>query len=121
MAGMVSKPPKASKGQKERFTPRPVKHPPLPLHSTFPIFLAILASPSGQARRQGDDDVNEKKKRKLLTYAQVSEETNLPLGTLYHRVAEKKIPHLRLGRRLVRFDADEVAAWLKAQEVAAAK
>lgn len=61
------------------------------------------------------------KKTQYLTYAELSEATNLPVGTLYHRVAKKQIPHVRLGRRLVRFDSDEIARWLKAQEVTAAR
>ena len=61
------------------------------------------------------------KTKKLLTYAEAAELTSLPLGTLYHRVSKKEIPHLRLGRRLVRFDAEEITRWLKAQEVTAAR
>ena len=65
--------------------------------------------------------MNEKKKPKYLTYPELALELNLPLGTLYSKVASRSIPHVRLGRRLVRFDADQIAAWLKAQEIAPAK
>lgn len=73
------------------------------------------------ARHTETSTMNDKKPKKFITYSELAELTNLPLGTLYHRVAEKKIPHVRLGRRLVRFDAEEIARWLKAQEVAPAK
>lgn len=65
--------------------------------------------------------MNKKKKPKYLTYPELAEALNLPLGTLYSKVAGRSIPHVRLGRRLVRFDAEEIARWLKAQEVAAAR
>jgi excisionase family DNA binding protein len=65
--------------------------------------------------------MNQKKKPKYLTYPELAQALNLPLGTLYSNVASRSIPHVRLGRRLVRFDADQISAWLKAQEFAPAK
>jgi excisionase family DNA binding protein len=49
----------------------------------------------------------------LLTYAQASNHLNLKLGTLYALVAQGRVPHVRLGRRLVRFYRSDLDAWLK--------
>ena len=39
----------------------------------------------------------------MLTYADLQRLLALPLGTLYSMVARKRIPHVRLGPRIVRF------------------
>lgn len=49
---------------------------------------------------------------KLLTYKAASELLEVPIGTLYAWVHEKKIPHIRLGPRTVRFDLEELQTWL---------
>ncbi|MEZ4846732.1 MAG: excisionase family DNA-binding protein [Bdellovibrionota bacterium] len=38
------------------------------------------------------------KSQKYLTYTQVSEYLNLPIGTVYYLVHKKSIPHVRLGK-----------------------
>jgi excisionase family DNA binding protein len=48
-----------------------------------------------------------------LTYKQVSEFYGIPLGTLYLLVFQKRIPHIRLGKRFVRFSTLELDAWMK--------
>ena len=53
----------------------------------------------------------------LLTYAQAASLVNLKLGTLYALVSQKRVPHLRLGRRLVRFSRSELTAWLRQHAV----
>lgn len=63
----------------------------------------------------------EKRTPRYLSYPELAQALNLPLGTLYSKVASRSIPHVRLGRRLVRFDAEEISRWLKAQEVTAAR
>lgn len=55
----------------------------------------------------------------FLTYAQASETLNLKLGTLYGLVSEGRIPHVRLGRRLVRFSRSELEAWMRQRSVSA--
>ncbi len=52
---------------------------------------------------------------KLLTYKELSRLLAVPTGTLYSLVHREKIPHIRLGRRTVRFDAEEISAWLDQQ------
>lgn len=51
---------------------------------------------------------------KLITYQKAAEYLDLPVGTLYAWVHEKKIPHVRLGPRTVRFDLDELVRWVVA-------
>jgi excisionase family DNA binding protein len=53
----------------------------------------------------------------LLTYAQASKMLNMKLGTLYALVAQNRIPHVRLGRRLVRFRQTELDTWLSRHSV----
>lgn len=48
-----------------------------------------------------------------LSYAEAADLTGLPLGTLYALVAQKRIPHVRLGPRLVRFPRAKLDAWLR--------
>jgi excisionase family DNA binding protein len=48
----------------------------------------------------------------LLTYAQAARFLNLRLGTLYALVSRKEIPHVRLGKRLVRFSRDALTAMI---------
>jgi excisionase family DNA binding protein len=47
----------------------------------------------------------------LLTIQEVAERLNLKPSTLYAWAAQGTIPHLKLGR-LLRFDPDEIDAWL---------
>jgi excisionase family DNA binding protein len=54
----------------------------------------------------------------LLTYDQASKVLNIKTGTLYALVAQNRIPHLRLGRRLVRFSRAELEKWLREHAVA---
>ena len=56
----------------------------------------------------------------LLTYDQVSRRLGLPLGTLYALVHEARIPHVRLGKRLVRFRSADLERWLSDRTVAPA-
>tara|TARA_R100001594_G_scaffold82129_2_gene116600 strand:+ start:154 stop:369 length:216 start_codon:yes stop_codon:yes gene_type:complete len=48
----------------------------------------------------------------MMKYKEVSEMTAVPLGTLYCLVFDKKIPHVRLGPRTVRFKREDIQAWL---------
>ena len=54
----------------------------------------------------------------LLTYQDAAKFLNLRLGTLYALVSEGRVPHLRLGRRLVRFERAQLEAWLLQRAVA---
>lgn len=53
----------------------------------------------------------------LLTYAQASELLGVPPEQLHTWIHRKHIPHLRLGRRLVRFDTAALVEWMEASRV----
>jgi excisionase family DNA binding protein len=40
----------------------------------------------------------------LITYEEAAEMLGLAKGTVYAMVHQNRLPHIRLGRRLVRFD-----------------
>jgi excisionase family DNA binding protein len=71
--------------------------------------------------RARKDALKEKnmKNEDLLTYAELHQVVGLPVGTLYSMVKKEQIPHVRLGRRLVRFRRIEIELWLKSRAVAA--
>jgi excisionase family DNA binding protein len=51
---------------------------------------------------------------KLLTPQELAETCSVPIGWVYSHVRLGKLPYFKLGH-YVRFNADEVAAWLVAQ------
>jgi excisionase family DNA binding protein len=53
---------------------------------------------------------------RLLTYAELSAATGIAKGTLQNLVSRKEIPHVKLGHS-VRFQPNEIAAWLKERSV----
>lgn len=57
----------------------------------------------------------------LMTYADVEKRTGIKVGTLYWTVANKEIPHVRLGKRMVRFRRAEIEQWLQSHSVPAGK
>jgi len=59
--------------------------------------------------------------RPLLTYKKAAARLGMPVGTLYALVSEGRIPHIRLSRRMVRFDPEELEGWIDAQRVSARK
>ena len=54
---------------------------------------------------------------RLITYRQAAERLGMPVGTLYSLVSTRRIPHVRLGRRLVRFRRRELEAWVDEHRV----
>lgn len=48
----------------------------------------------------------------LLTYADVSEMLGIPRSTIAVWVHRKEIPHIRLGKRTVRFLRSDLAEWM---------
>jgi excisionase family DNA binding protein len=55
--------------------------------------------------------------RDLMTYPEVSQLLGLKPGTLYCLVAQSRIPHVRLGPRLVRFSRTALQAWIAERAV----
>ena len=56
-------------------------------------------------------------KDKMLTYSEAAEKLGMPLGTVYSLVCQRRIPHVRLGRRLVRFSQNELDRWITDHKV----
>lgn len=54
----------------------------------------------------------------LLSYTQVATRYGLKVGTLYALVHQRRIPHVRLGRRFVRFREAEIEGWITQNVVA---
>lgn len=54
----------------------------------------------------------------LLTYQQASQVLGVPRGTLYALVHHNRVPHIRLGRRLVRFDRRQLEEFIDAHRIA---
>ena len=50
---------------------------------------------------------------KLLTYDDAAKLLSLPKGTLYWWVQHKRIPHVRLGPRTVRFERSALEEWIR--------
>lgn len=55
----------------------------------------------------------------MLTYKDAAKLVGVKLGTVYAMVSQRRIPHVRLGRRLVRFPRSELMRWLNERLVAA--
>jgi excisionase family DNA binding protein len=55
--------------------------------------------------------------KKLQTYGEMAARLGVPVGTLYAMVHHGRIPHVRLGPRLVRFDHEVIDAWLERHSV----
>lgn len=56
---------------------------------------------------------------KLLDVTMVAEHLGVTVRHVRRLVAERRIPYLKWGH-LLRFDPDQIAAWLRRQEVPAA-
>jgi excisionase family DNA binding protein len=54
---------------------------------------------------------------RMVGYSEAATCLGVPVGTIYAWVARRQIPHHRLGPRLVRFDRDELEAWLERKRV----
>jgi excisionase family DNA binding protein len=54
-----------------------------------------------------------------LNYVGAAAHLGLKVSTLRNLVSRKKVPHIRLGGRLVVFDTDELDAWLLDRRVPA--
>ncbi len=52
-----------------------------------------------------------------LTYEEAARFLNLKLETLYSMVSRREIPHIRLGRRFVRFSRADLLRWLDNRRV----
>lgn len=53
----------------------------------------------------------------LIGYAEAARLLNTPVASLYGMVHRRRIPHIRLSKRLVKFSRTTLAAWLAASTV----
>ena len=53
----------------------------------------------------------------MISYAEASEFLGVPVGTLYAWVHARRIPHVRLGSRMVRFRLDALKEWVAIRDV----
>ncbi len=58
-------------------------------------------------------------KRDMITYTAAAQLLGVPIGTVYAWVSQRRIPHVRLGPRLVRFQRGALERWLEERQVAA--
>ena len=55
--------------------------------------------------------------KQLITYQEAARFLGLPRGTLYAMVHQNRVPHIRLGRRLVRFDQEQLREFVDAHRI----
>lgn len=53
-----------------------------------------------------------------ITYDQAAELLGIKKSTLYALVSQKRVPHIRISGRLVRFCPDELERWMEKHHVA---
>ena len=53
----------------------------------------------------------------LLNYQQLTDRLGIKKNTLYAMVCRKRIPHIRISGRMVRFDSDVIDKWINARTV----
>ncbi len=56
--------------------------------------------------------------KRLLTVAEVAEKVGLSVPSIYRYTSQRKIPHIKLNRRVV-FDEEAIDGWLKDHSVMA--
>lgn len=56
---------------------------------------------------------------KLLTYKDLSQMLNIPMGSLYSMVSRKEIPFIRLTNRTIRFKEEEILKWIDSKHMKA--
>ena len=53
----------------------------------------------------------------LLTPRQVAEILNVPVKTVYHWNSQRKLPFIKLNRKLVRYNRSDIEEWIKQRRV----
>lgn len=53
----------------------------------------------------------------LIGYRELACLLGVPIGTCYAWVHQRRVPHIRLGPRLVRFSRREIRDWLRQRQV----
>jgi excisionase family DNA binding protein len=53
----------------------------------------------------------------LCGYKEAAVFLGVPIGTLCAWVNQKRVPHIRLGRRAVRFDLERLRSWIASKRI----
>ena len=64
-----------------------------------------------------DSKLTDQELARLLTYQELAKLLGIKVNTLYTLVSQRRIPHVRIGSRLVRFDRRQIERWLTAKRV----
>src|SRR5205823_967240 len=83
------------------------------LERVGPQFVELLAAASGESRTEIQCDAP----RELLTVSAAAKRYAIPPGTFYAWLSRRQIPHIRLGPRMVRFDAVGLEKWINGKRV----
>ncbi|MGH7283105.1 MAG: helix-turn-helix domain-containing protein [Polyangiaceae bacterium] len=75
----------------------------------------VNANAVGQMSSAGADRPRDR--GDLLDYAEAARFLRLSIHTLYWLVAQRRVPHTRLGPRLVRFSRTALEKWLRDRSV----
>ncbi len=57
--------------------------------------------------------------KNLLTYKQAAALLNVPVGTMYALVSQKRIPFIKIGTRFIRFEEEVLRQWLEGRKITA--
>ena len=66
-----------------------------------------------------EDQNKQKSTPRLITYNQLEQRYGIKVATAVSLVREGRIPHVRFGRRFIRFDVEQIEAWIARHQVAA--
>jgi excisionase family DNA binding protein len=55
---------------------------------------------------------------KLVGYERAAELLDVPIKLLQKWTSQKRVPHVRLGPRIVKFDEAELARWIEDRRIA---
>jgi len=65
-----------------------------------------------------DRKSKEQQQPRLLTYKQLEQRYGIKVTTAVSLVREERIPHVRFGRRFIRFDVEQIEQWIARHQVA---
>jgi excisionase family DNA binding protein len=73
--------------------------------------------PKEPVMRQHEPEPEKPERAEMLSYREAAKFLGLPVATLYSLVRERRVPHVRLGLRLVRFPREELRRWVASRLV----
>lgn len=55
--------------------------------------------------------------KRFLSIIELAEFLGIPRLTIYQWIHQRKIPHIKLGHKTVRFDREQIERWLEEKKV----